>query len=64
MNHVIIEILPANKISVTIPGDENEKATDYLLSNTGVNLEEDSLMPGYKYHYYKHQKKRRLCISC
>ena len=46
MNKIIIEFLPANKISVTVPDGTNEKAMGFLLSNSGANLEEFSLLPG------------------
>ena len=46
MHQINIEFLAVNKISVTVPDGVNEKATGYLLNNSGVNLEEFSLLPG------------------
>ena len=46
MNQITIEFLVDNKISITVPDSANEKATGFLLNNSGVNLEEFSLIPG------------------
>ena len=46
MNQITIEFLANNLISITVPGNVTEKAIGYLLSNTGVNIEEFSLLPG------------------
>ena len=46
MNQITIELLATNKISITVPDGANEKAIGFLLNNSGVNLEEFSLLPG------------------
>lgn len=46
MNQITIELLANNNISVIIPGGSIKKASGYLLSSSGVKLEQFVLQPG------------------